>query len=278
MNRIFDTNLFVLLQLIKNKTIMKQEAFFTRMVFVLAFTAIVIGFSAFGQNQQKGSRDSFRKEQLSKDNDTSASGKRNRDRTDWNFDKLEEQMKQLDLQMKNLDHQMKKLDMSEFQIQADEAIKKIDFEKIAEQVDEAMKNIDRENINNEVAKNVKVNKLKMVEVKKEMEQVKAKLEKQEAHIKINTGEIKANIEKAMKNAKISMEGAREELRNMKEFTDELEKDGLIDKSKAYKIAVKEGELYIDGKKQSKQISDKYRHYYRKSDFTIDMSAGDDIRI
>ncbi|HKG69403.1 MAG TPA: hypothetical protein VKA92_11090 [Segetibacter sp.] len=257
---------------------MKQEAFFTRMVFALAFTAIVIGFSAFSQKPQKGSRDSFRKEQLSKDNDTSASGKRNRDRTDWNFDKLEEQMKQLDLQMKNLDHQMKKLDMSEFQIEADEAIKKIDSEKIAEQVDEAMKNIDWENINNNVAKNVKVNKLKMVEVKKEMEQVKANLEKQKAHIKINTGKIKENIEKAMKNAKISMEGAREELRNMKEFTDELEKDGLIDKSKAYKIAVKEGELYIDGKKQSKQISDKYRHYYRKSDFTIDMSAGDDIRI
>ncbi|HLL43392.1 MAG TPA: hypothetical protein VK369_09650 [Segetibacter sp.] len=257
---------------------MKQEAFFTRMVFALAFTAMVIGFSAFSQKPQKGSRDSFRKEQLSKDDDTSASGKRNRDRTDWNFDKLDEQMNQLDVQMKNLDNQMKHLDISRFQIEEVEAINKVDFKKMAEQVDEAIKNIDWENINNEVAKNLNVSKLKMVEVKKQMEQVKANLEKQKAHIKISTGKIKVNTEKAMKNAKIAMEGAKEELRIMKEFTDQLEKDGLIDKSKAYKIAVKEGELFINGKKQSKQISDKYRHYYRKSDFTIDMSAGDDIRI
>ena len=257
---------------------MKQEAFFTRMVFALAFTAIVIGFSAFSQKTQKGSRDSFRKEQLSRDNDTSTSGKRNRDRADWSFDKLAEQINQLEMQMKNLDNQMKNLDMSKFQIEADEAIKTVDFEKIAAQVDEANKNINWENINNEVAKNLNVSKLKLVEVKKEMERVKANFEKQKAHIKINTGEIKANIEKAMKNAKISMEGAKEELRNMKEFTNELEKDGLINKSKAYKIEVKEGELYIDGKKQSKEISDKYRHHYGKSDFTIDMSEGDEFRI
>ncbi len=257
---------------------MKQEVFFTRMVFALAFTAIAIGFSAFSQKQEKGAGYSFRKEQLSKDNDTSTSGKRNRDGASWNFDKLDEQMDQLEVQMKNLDNRMKNLDMSKFQIEANEAINKVDFEKIAKQFDEALNNIDREIINNKVAENINVSKLKMVETKKEMEQVKRNLEKQKAHIKLNTGKIKANIEDAMKKAKRSMEGARERLRNIKEFTDELEKDGLIDKSKAYEIEVKGGELFIDGKKQPKKVSDKYRNYYRKSDFTIDMSEGDDFRI
>lgn len=257
---------------------MKQEAFFSRMVFALAFIAIAIGFSAFSQKQQKGGEYSFRKEQLSKDNDTSTSGKPNRTGTSQNFDRLDEQMDQLEVQMKNLNNQMKNLDLSKFQIEADEAINKVDFEKIREQFDDAIKNIDWEIINNEVAENINVSKLKMVEMKKEMEQVKRNLEKEKDHIKLNTGKIKANIEDAMKKAKISMKGAREQLRNMKEFTDELEKDGLIDKSKAYKIEVKGGELFIDGKKQPKKISDKYRNYYRKSDFTIDMSEGDDFRI
>lgn len=129
-----------------------------------------------------------------------------------------------------------------------------------------------------VEQNMKVSKLKMEEAAKEMEHMKANLEKQKAHIKLNSGKIKEDIEKAMKNAKKSIENAKEELRNMKEFTDVLEKDGLIDKSKAYKIEVKNGELYIDGKKQSKETSDKYRRYYRKSNFTIDMSEGDEFRI
>lgn len=257
---------------------MKQEAFFTRMVFALAFTAIAIGFSAFSQKPEKGGGYSFRKEQLSKDNDTSTSGKRNRDQTSWNIDRLDEQMDQLEVQMEHLDNQMKNLDLSKFQIEADKAINKVEFEKIAEEFDEAIKKIDWEIINNEVAENIKVSKSKMVEMKKEMKQVKRDLEKQKDQLKLNTGKIKANIENAMKNAKMSMEGAKERLRNIKEFTDELENDGLIDKSKPYKIEVKGGELYIDGKKQSKKISDKYTNYYRKGDFTIDMSEGEDVRI
>ncbi|MEJ7682441.1 MAG: hypothetical protein WKG06_32235 [Segetibacter sp.] len=229
---------------------MKQYSFFAKIVFALAFTALVIGFSAFSQKQQKSSIDSFRKEQFSKDNDTSTSRKRNRDRADWNFDKLDEQMKQ------------------------------VDVEKINKQLKESLKNIDWEKINNQVVESVNVSKFKMAEVKKEMEQVKANLEKQKIDIKSNAAKIEADIEKAMKNAKRSIENAKEELKNLREFTDVLEKDGLIDKSKKYKIEVKNDELYIDGKKQSKEISDKYRQYYHKSNFTIDMNEGDDddIRI
>ena len=63
---------------------------------------------------------------------------------------------------------------------------------------------------------------------------------------------------------------------MKEFTDELEKDGLIDKDKGYSIEWKNGgELYINGKKQSKEISDKYKKYYKKDGWRIEMNGHGD---
>ncbi len=72
-----------------------------------------------------------------------------------------------------------------------------------------------------------------------------------------------------------MEKAKREMLNFKEFTNELEKDGLIDKKKGYKLQLKDGELYINGTKQSKEISDKYSKYYQgKNNFTINMSLDD----
>lgn len=257
---------------------MKQYFSFTNLVFALALTAFVIGFSAFSQ-KQKGSKYSFRKEQFSKDGDTATSGKRNRNDPDWNFNQLDEQMRRLDVQMKNLDNQMKNFDLEKYQNKIDEAIKKVDVEKITSEINESLQNIDWENINKEIAQTrADISKIKMTNVKKQMEQVKVNLQKQKAEIKLNTAKINADIEIAMKNARKSIEGVKEELRNMKEFTNALEKDGLIDKSEAFRIEVKNVELYINDKKQSKEVSDKYRQYYKKSDFTIDTNDGNGIRI
>lgn len=255
---------------------MKQFFSLANTVFALAVIVFIIGFSAFSQ-KEKGSRYSFRKEQFSKD-DTTASRKRNRNGADWKFDQLDEQMRQLDILMKNLDIQMKNFDFGKYQNAIDEAIKKVDVEKIATQVQESLKDIDWENMNKQMAETMKVSKLKMVDAEKQMENAKANLQKQKAYMKLNAGKMNTDIENALKNARKSIEGAKEELRNMKEFTKALEKDGLIDKSKPYKIEVKNDELYIDNKKQPKEISDKYRQYYKKSDFTIDMDEGDNVRI
>ncbi len=71
---------------------------------------------------------------------------------------------------------------------------------------------------------------------------------------------------------------KKKLRTWKTFIDELQKDGLIDKKKNYKIEVKSGELYINGEKQTKELSDKYRKYYSKDNFTINMNDEDGVRI
>jgi len=248
--------------------IMKQYFLFTRIVFALALTVVLIGFSAFSQNQKK-SGDSFRKEQLSQNNNTDTSGRRNS--TNGDIDQLDEQMRQLDTQMKDLDIQMKNVDFERYQKQFDEAIKKIDLEDFSDKIDKSMKNIDWENVRNQLKKGAQANQ-------KQMEQAKMDFEKQKAGFRLNGQKMKENFEKSMKNARRSMENAREEIKNLREFANILEKDGLIDKSKRYKIEVINNELYINDQKQSKEINDKYRKYYRKGNFTINTNEENGIRI
>ena len=64
----------------------------------------------------------------------------------------------------------------------------------------------------------------------------------------------------MAKAQEGINKAKEKLQQMKDFTDALAADGLIDKKKGYTIEWKDGNLYIDGKEQPKNISDKYRKY------------------
>jgi hypothetical protein len=256
---------------------MKQYFSFTKIVLSLALTAFTIGFTAFSQKPKDG-KYSLPKEQFSTDDDDT-SGKRNRDGSSWKFDELEDQMKQLEVQMKKLDIQMKNLDLTKYQNQLDEAVQKINMDKIASEIDESVKNIDWEEMNKEIAENMKsVSKIEMAKVAKEMEHVKANLQKQKIEVKLNTAKITADIKMAMKNAEKSIADAREEIENLREFTTALEKGGLIDKSKAFKIEVKNGELYINDKKQLKEVSDKYRQYYKKSNFTIDTNEEKGTRI
>ena len=68
----------------------------------------------------------------------------------------------------------------------------------------------------------------------------------------------------------------EDLRLMTLLTSALDKDGLIDKSKPYKLEIKDGAFFINDKKQTEPLTDKYRKYFRadKTDnYTIN-SPGD----
>jgi hypothetical protein len=51
---------------------------------------------------------------------------------------------------------------------------------------------------------------------------------------------------------------------MKEFTSELEKDGLIDRKKDYEIEWRKGNLYINGVQQSQEVTNKYKNITRKT--------------
>ena len=253
---------------------MKQYFSFSRAVFAILLTAFVFGFSAFRQ-KEKSSRYSFRKEGFSQDGDTSR--KRNRAGADRKLDKLDDEMKQLDVQMKHLDKELKDLDIEKIQKQAMNAVEKIDMEKIEKEVEESLKNADLQQINKDLSYKIAAKgRVEMLEAKKEIEKAKIQLQQEKRNLNFNSEKIKNQLEEAIKNSRESIENAKKEIQNVRDFSDALEKDGLIDKSKGYKIEIKDNELFIDGKKQSKEVSDKYRKYYKKKDYIIDMS--NDVRI
>jgi hypothetical protein len=61
---------------------------------------------------------------------------------------------------------------------------------------------------------------------------------------------------------------KKDLAVMTDLTTALEKDGLIDNKKPYKLEIRDGELYINGKKQTKKVNDKYRKYFKNDNYTI----------
>lgn len=240
----------------------------TRLVFMLAFAAAVIAFSAFRQKdttRQKTFRDGFSRG----DEDTTTSRKRNRSQNEYHLDQLDSHMKIIDDQMIELEKDRKDFDVSKIQAEVDEELKKIDFDKVAREVDEAIAKIDFDKINEEIKKsNQDLAKINMEEIKKEMEKVKAELKKEKLKVDIDFPKIKQEVNESMEKAQKDMQKAKAEMNAMKEFSDVLEKDGLIDKNKSFTIEVKDGELFLNGVKQNKKVQEKYRQYLENRSFKL----------
>lgn len=201
--------------------------------------------------------------------DTTQPKQRDNDKDEFRMKELEDAMQQLGLQ--NLDLQMKDIDLK-ISKQMEEALANIDMEKINGQVQENLKKVDLDKIKLEVDKSLRDAQEQM----KNIDMTKMKLQIQELQNKFNSEEFKKQIEGEMKNARKSIEKAKKDLQEIIDFTDQLQKDGLIDKKKGYSIEWKNGgELYINGKKQPKEISDKYKKYYKKDGWRIEMNGESD---
>ena len=60
---------------------------------------------------------------------------------------------------------------------------------------------------------------------------------------------------------------------IKELISELKKDGLINASKGFSVSVKEGRLYINDKRQSNAINNKYKKIFAgKEDFSYEVKV------
>lgn len=197
--------------------------------------------------------------------------KPNKDYRIGDLDKAMQELDQAQLEMKNNIH----IDMSNMEkeiSQAMEQVKKIDFDKISQQVTASLKNINWDKTRAEVDKAMREAEIQMkkVDISKEMEKAKQNLKS--ANLNINMDEIKKTVEKSMAEARIGIEKAKKEIGQLKEFTITLEKDGLIDSKKGYRIEIKKGELYINGTRQSKEVSDKYRKYFKDHDDDFSISS------
>lgn len=196
---------------------------------------------------------------------------------------LDEAMKELEEAMKKLEVEMKKIDMGKIEKEIKEAMAKVDMKKIEQEMKASMEKIDWKKIREEIERSMKDAEIKMKEIdlsqlEKEMAELKIKMEKQQFNFKVDGEKIRQQVEEGMKKAKVEMEKVREDIKLMNDFTDELQKDGLINKQKGYKVQVKDGELYINGTKQSKATSDKYRRFYKKDNFTINTNGDTIIEI
>jgi hypothetical protein len=211
------------------------------------------------------------------ENDTTPSRKKNyyRYRNEMSVGDLDEAMKGLDKAMVEMERSMK-LDFGKMDKEiklAMDGLKNIDFEKLGKEIEVSLKEINWEKTRVEVDKALREVEIRMKDVdlkkmKDELAEAKVEMEKKNL-VNIDMSKLMSGVETGLNAARLGMEGARKELQLLKEFIDTLEKDGLIDKKKGFKIQIKDGELFINGTKQPKEVNDKYRKYIRdKEDFTI----------
>jgi len=202
-----------------------------------------------------------------KGNHYSDNGYENTNRKDTVPGKIDKEydlnMKELDKAMDNLNIQMKNLNLN-FDKQF-EALSKINFDEIEKQTEASLKAIDWNKMQQDVNISLQnaqkeIAQIDFSKMQNDFKKMQDKLQSEAFKSQFNTEKMQKEIAGAMSKAKESIEKAKEKLQQMKNFTDELAADGLIDKKKGYTIEWKNGSLFINGKQQPKDISDKYRKY------------------
>jgi hypothetical protein len=187
-----------------------------------------------------------------------------------------EEMKKIDFSnmQKEIEASLKSVDMDKIMKDVQLSLKSIGVDKILADVKSSLNDIDWADKNEEIEKALKEAKKEIEKakveikdidqdaIKKEMDKAKAEIEKSKAEIE------KIDMDKIMNEAKEGIDKAKEELRMTKEMFNEMEKDGLINSKEGFTLEYKNKDLYIDGKKQSEQTTDKYRKYFKRDHFKI----------
>ncbi|HYM92876.1 MAG TPA: hypothetical protein VET23_01970 [Chitinophagaceae bacterium] len=154
---------------------------------------------------------------------------------------MEKVQKELSEAMKNIE----KLNTEKIKEEMDKALQEVDVVKLKKEVEESVAKIDWERVKNEMNKAKEINLDKMKIIQKKMEEMGPK------------------IKEEMEKAKVKIEKAKAEMQEYKEFVDGLEKDGLVNKKEDYIIKHKNGELTLNGEKVSDEVYSKYRSFLKK---------------
>jgi chromosome segregation ATPase len=203
---------------------------------------------------------------------------------------LERIQSELNQSMLQVSDELKKIDFSKIQKEIEASLKTVDAEKMLREVERSLKDIDLGktlasvsaslkdidlDIKSEAIEKALADTRQEIEqarkelgnidrdaVKKELEEARKEVEKSKAEIS------KIDMNKIIDEAKAGIEKAKEELANTKELITALEKDGLVNSRQGFTLEYRNGSLYIDGKKQSEETTDKYRRYLKKDGFKI----------
>lgn len=100
----------------------------------------------------------------------------------------------------------------------------------------------------------------LLNINRQMELSKLNLEKSRKAMQLA---LKVDVDKQMQKARVQLKNANKQLEELNDFRTDLEKDGLIKQDESHEIEIREGNLYINGKKQKHKISEKYKDKYPK---------------
>jgi len=205
--------------------------------------------------------------------DTTRPRKHVTDQDDFGLNGLDESLRNIDINLKNIDFNFKDLDTT-IEKSVREALANIDFKEIGRQTSEALDKIDWKEMQNTINKSIteatsEIKKIDWDKINAEIKEATDKVNSKEFKEEFNGKNLQQIIDNAMEKATEGLDNAKAELKMWKGFTNDLEKDGLIDKKKGYKIEWKDdGSLFINGKKQSKEVTDKYNKYYKEGGYTL----------
>ena len=151
-------------------------------------------------------------------------------------------------------------------------INDVDWKKVSDDIKKGLDEINKVLADDETKKEL------TVEVKKILESTKMGLEKDEEELpKSRQMQIevraKAGKDKAIAFATDGDEEASAGTTDFEPMLGKMEKDGLIDRSKSYKIEKENGALYINGEKQPAELYNKYKNYLKGNHVTIKGNKG-----
>jgi hypothetical protein len=96
----------------------------------------------------------------------------------------------------------------------------------------------------ELSRNMELNRMAMAKERKRMELA-----------------LRSGLDMRLQKAKAELQKAKNQLQRLRDFKNDLEADGLIKKDEPYRIEIKEGKLYINGKKQKNAVYNKFKEKY-----------------
>jgi hypothetical protein len=184
---------------------------------------------------------------------------------------LDELTANLDVELKNVAEELKKIDMGDIMRQVEKSLKEANLDKINIEVEKALNSVDLDAIEKEMnaaLKDVQWDKMKLEmrqalkdarteiskidteAIKKAMEEAGKALDKAKLELK------QIDFGKIMDNAKEGIDKAKTKLRSIKTMFTEMEKDGLIDTKAGFTVNFKDGDLFINGKRQRFQHHDR----------------------
>ena len=110
------------------------------------------------------------------------------------------------------------------------------------------------------------------EIEEAMENARSEMERVKEDMKLE----KLDMSKDLDKARNEIEKARIELKGYQEMIYAMEKQGLLNTKSDYKIEYSNGELRINGRKQTEATANKYRKYFKsnKDKTTITKENGD----